>query len=204
MKVYDVDEIKELTKQKEAEKKKKDPEGNKSKENEALKEATSNTLEDQEDTSYSLEEYDKAKTKVLKYVLFKKRAKGEIRKKFNGKIDEDLLEEIIKELEENGYVNDEEYIKRFYAEYMALKDLSLCEIKYKLMLKGVPLEQIENYIFSNREELMEYEKRSARNIVRKKFPEADDHEIKFYLMKKSYNTESIKNALEFRHNNLEE
>ena len=37
---------------------------------------------------YTVEEFDKEKTKVLKYVLYKKRSENEIRKKFEREIEE--------------------------------------------------------------------------------------------------------------------
>ena len=45
-----------------------------------------------------LEEYDKNKTKVLKYVIYKKRSENEIRRKFQNDIDSNMLEDIIEEL----------------------------------------------------------------------------------------------------------
>ena len=57
-----------------------------------------------------VEEYDKLKTKVLKYIIYKKRTEKEIRQKFSKTIDEDILEDIIDELKENGYIDDLNYI----------------------------------------------------------------------------------------------
>ena len=50
-----------------------------------------------------LEQYDKNKTKVLKYVIYKKRSENEIKRKFEKDIDSNMLEEIIADLKENGY-----------------------------------------------------------------------------------------------------
>lgn len=61
---------------------------------------------------YTLEEFDKYKTKVLKYVLYKKRTKYEVKQKFQKDIPEDLLDEIIENLEENEYLSDEIYIRK--------------------------------------------------------------------------------------------
>ena len=47
---------------------------------------------------YTVEEFDKEKTKVLKYVLYKKRSENEIRRKFEKEIGSDLLEDIIEYL----------------------------------------------------------------------------------------------------------
>ena len=145
---------------------------------------------------YTIEEYDKEKTKVLKYVIYKKRTIREIKTKFKTLIDENMLEDIIEELKENGYISDENYIKRAVSEYMALKNLSIKEIKYKLISKGVPNSMVEEYASENIEELEEYEQKSADNIVIKKITNMDETEIKVYLLKKGYREESIKNAMQ--------
>ena len=86
---------------------------------------------------YTIEEFDNAKTKVLKYVLYKKRTVQEIKQKFSTSIENELLEEVIEELKQIGYVSDESYMQRAVVEFMALKNLSIKEIKYKLMAKGI-------------------------------------------------------------------
>ena len=98
---------------------------------------------------YSIEEFkqiDKYKTKVLKYVLYKKRTKYEIIQKFEKDIPEEILEQIIEDLEENGYISDENYINRAVDEFISLKTLSIKEIKYKLFSKGIKSNIIEDYI----------------------------------------------------------
>ena len=45
-----------------------------------------------------IEEFDKLKTKVLKYVLYKKRTEQEVWQKFSKEFDEDILEDIQKAL----------------------------------------------------------------------------------------------------------
>ena len=143
---------------------------------------------------YTIEEYDKEKTKVLKYVIYKKRTEREIRTKFKSIIEEDMLEDILEELKENGYISDESYIERAVNEFMALKNLSIKEIKYKLMSKGISSNLVEDYVQKNEEELNEYEQKSADNIVLKKSVNMDEIEIKQYLIKKGYTEEHIKNA----------
>jgi len=61
---------------------------------------------------YTIEEFDKQKTKVLKYILYKKRTKYEVKQKFHKEIPEELLKEIIQDLEENNYISDETYIRK--------------------------------------------------------------------------------------------
>ena len=84
---------------------------------------------------YTIEEFDNAKTRVLKYVLYKKRTEHEVRVKFRTAYEEGLLEDVIAYLKEAGYINDIEYIEK------AIK-----EMKYKLQLKGINKEDIEAYM----------------------------------------------------------
>lgn len=144
---------------------------------------------------YNVEEYDREKTKVLKYVIYKKRTIREIKTKFKSIINENMLEDILKELEENGYIGDEMYVSRASSEYIALKNLSIKELKYKLSSKGIASGIIEDYISKNIEELEEYERKSAENIAIKRAVNMDENDIKAYLMKKGYKEENIKEAI---------
>ena len=47
---------------------------------------------------YTIEEFDKEKTRILKYILYKKRTEQEIRRKYSKEIEENLLEDIIEYL----------------------------------------------------------------------------------------------------------
>ena len=70
----------------------------------------------------NIEEFDKLKTKVLKYIMYKKRTEREIIQKFSSSVDQNLLEDVIEHLKEIGYINDENYIER------AVNELSLIHI----------------------------------------------------------------------------
>ena len=145
---------------------------------------------------YTVEEFDKQKTKVLKYILYKKRSENEVRKKFEKEIEGNLLEDIIAYLKEAKYIDDREYIRKTINNFMALKNLSIREIEYKLYSKGIRKEDIEDYIYENKEELNQYEIKSAKNIANKKVTSLEIEEIKQYLMKKGYKRENINTALE--------
>ena len=80
------------------------------------------------------EELDKLKTKVLKFVLYKKRTENEVREKFSDE-DENKLNDVIENLKENNYINDRDYIERSIKEFKSLKNLSIKEINYKLLQK---------------------------------------------------------------------
>ena len=143
---------------------------------------------------YSASEFDSLKTKILKYVLYKKRTEAEIRQKFS-EYSTDILDDAIDYLKEAGYVSDEDYIERSIKEFMALKNMSIKELTYKLQSKGIAKFQIEEYVSNHKEELVEYEIQSAKNIIRKKSPQ-EKEEIEAYLYKKGYISEAIKLAEE--------
>ena len=145
---------------------------------------------------YTIEEFDKEKTKVLKYIIYKKRSEQEIRNKFAKTIDENMLEDIIEYLKEANYINDKEFIEKTINNFKILKNLSIKEMKYKLMAKGLNKDDIEDYFYENKEELEEYETKSASNIIYKKSDSMEQDEIKQYLLKKGYKRDSINKAFE--------
>ena len=145
---------------------------------------------------YTIEEFDKEKTRVLRYILYKKRSEQEVRTKFERTIDGELLEDIIEYLKEAKYINDKEYIEKTVNNFKILKNLSIREIQYKLMAKGLKRNDIEDYIYENKEELEEYETKSASNIIYKKSASMESEDIKQYLLKKGYKIENINKAME--------
>lgn len=142
-----------------------------------------------------LEEYDRNKTKVLKYVLYKKRSESEIKRKFENDIDSNMLDDIILDLKDNGYIDDTIYVERAVNEFMALKNMSLKQIKYKLMSKGIESNTIEDYFYNNVDRLNEYEINSAKNLIAKK-SDCDVSEIVQMLLKKGFEYDNVKEAIE--------
>ena len=149
----------------------------------------------QELSSYSIEEFDKAKTRVLKYIVFKKRTEKEVRDKFFKDYSEELLNSVIENLKELKYIDDIEYVKRAVAEFMAIKTLSQWEIKYKLLSKGINSDTIEKYFEENSDILYDYELKSAKNILKKKQGE-DEQKVKSYLIRKGYKQDIIREVYE--------
>ncbi len=135
---------------------------------------------------YSIEEFDKEKTKVFKYITYKKRTEQEVRNKFKNEIDEDMLEDIIEYLKEANYINDYEFVEKQVREYMLLKTMSIKEIKYKLYEKGIERKIIEQYIDNNYDELNEYEQSCIEKIKAKKSGAMEEQEIEQYLYRKGY------------------
>lgn len=144
---------------------------------------------------YSITEFDEIKTKVLKYVLYKKRTEAEVRRKFSN-IEDILLDDVINYLKEEKYIDDMNYIKRAVNEFVNINTLSIKEIKYKLQSKGLDYDLIEQYIDNNMEKLLEYERKSAKKIYAKKINNFNNNDIVNFLLKKGYKKENIKTILE--------
>lgn len=145
---------------------------------------------------YTIEEFDKEKTKVMNYILYKKRTEQEVKNKFSQAIQKEILCDIIDYVKEAGYLDDSEYIERAVREFQALKSLSIKEIAYKLYAKGIDKDKLEDYLYDNKDKLEEYELTSAKKVVAKKEKDMEQDEIKQYLMKKGYKHETIKEVLE--------
>lgn len=143
---------------------------------------------------YSLEELDIAKTKILKYVLYKKRTEHEVREKFSD-MDDDLLEDIIVFLKEEKYVDDKDYIRRCVNDFMKLNTLSIKEISYKLYQKGLNKSLVDEYICDNKEELLQYEINCAKKIILKK-SQSEIGEVKNFLYRKGYLSETVGIAID--------
>ena len=135
-----------------------------------------------------LKEFDEQKTKVFKYITYKKRTEQEVRNKFRGQIKEEMLEDIIEYLKDAHYLDDYEFIEKQVREYMNLKTMSIKEMKYKLATKGLDRKLIEEYIENNYEELKEYEDRCIEKVKAKKAG-ATEEEILQYLYRKGYKCE---------------
>lgn len=144
-----------------------------------------------------LVEFDNLKTKVLKYIVYKKRTEREVRQKFSSSsVDQNLLDDVIENLKENGYINDESYIQRAMNEFLAINTLSLKEIRNKLYAKGLERDIIDTYFSNHEEQLEEYEIACAKKIAIKKQTQMEQTDIENFLYRKGYTKESVRLAFE--------
>ena len=143
-----------------------------------------------------IKEFEKNKSKVMNYIIYKKRSEYEVKNKFSQTIEQEMLNNIIEYLKEAGYIDDSKYIKRTVDEFIALKNMSVKEIENKLYCKGINSNLIKDYIYEHKEELDEYELESAKKIVIKKNNLLNKEEIEQYLIKKGYKSEIISIAIE--------
>ena len=141
------------------------------------------------------ERIDKLRTKMLKYIMYKKRTEEEVRQKFSEENENDV-EDAIEYFKEQKYIDDEDYVKRAVREFMALKNLSIKEVEYKICQKGIKKTLVNEYVCKNKEDMLEYEISSAKAIILKKKNNSEENEIRDYLYKKGYMSESINIAFD--------
>ncbi len=137
------------------------------------------------------EKIDKLRSKMLKYILYKKRTEQEIRQKFCEE-DENAVEDAIEYFKELNYINDFNYVQRSVQEFINLKSLSIKEITYKLCQKGVNKKIVDEYVRKHEDELVEYEINSAKKIWQKKIQSLDENAVKDFLYKKGYRQDVIR------------
>ena len=140
-------------------------------------------------------EEDKLKSKVFKYITYKKRTENEIRQKFANE-NQDILDNVIEYFKSQNYINENDYIERSIKEFLALKNLSIKELTYKILQKGVNKKLLDDYIVQNREILVNYELESAKKLILKKSSKMELQDIKKYLFQKGYMSETISIAME--------
>ena len=140
------------------------------------------------------EKIEKLRNKMLKYIVYKKRTEAEIRQKFEEE-DENMVEDAIEYFKELKYIDDSVYVERAIKEYIALRNLSIKEIAYKVCQKGVSKSLVDDYICKNKETMLEYEISSAKNIIKKKQGQ-EEQEIKNFLYKKGFMSESVNIAFD--------
>lgn len=136
-------------------------------------------------------------SKLMKYVIFKKRTENEVRKKCEIlNYNEDYTDEVINYLKDANYINDELYVSKYIKNVMNLKRSSITEIKIDLLKRGVKEEIIENEILKNYEELNSFELNSAINLAVKKYKIYETEKIRKYLFNKGYTFNNISKAID--------
>jgi len=140
------------------------------------------------------EEYLKARISAFKFITFKRRTIKETENKLRSlDINPEYIDEIIDELIELEYLNDEIYIQKFTEKS---NKLSLNMVKLKLREKGISKELIDKFFADN--ELDEISK--IKVILEKKNFNIDlsvdeQNKIKVYLLRKGFNRNDIEEAI---------
>lgn len=140
------------------------------------------------------EEFDKLRSKVLRYSLYKKRTEKEVHDKFINE-NQAYMDAIIEFLIEDEYLDENKYIEEYVYESTLLRNQSIKAIEYKLIEKGIDKNKIRQYLSVNDDDLLLYEIKSAKNLLKKR-ENLDAEKNISYLLNKGYRIENIRKAVE--------
>lgn len=134
-------------------------------------------------------------SKLMKYVIFKKRTEHEVREKCKTlNYTSEYIDEIIDYLKEAEYINDDIYITKYINNLLKLKNSSVAEVKLDFMKRGIDFDKVDSDLV---ESLYEHEKESAIYLAAKKYKSGDSiDKIKRYLNGKGYVYANISNAID--------
>lgn len=134
-------------------------------------------------------------SKLMKYVIFKKRTEYEVREKCKTlNYTSDYIDEVIDYLKEAEYINDGIYITKYISNILKLKKSSVAEVKLDFMKRGIDFDRVNSDLLDS---LYEHEKESANYLANKKYKSGDSiDKIKRYLNGKGYVYSNISNAID--------
>ena len=93
------------------------------------------------------EEYIKARSRAIKYIMYKMRTRLEVYNKLKElEFSEKEINNVIEDLTQLEYINDEEYAKKFISSNIKTKKLSKSVLRLKLKNKGISDEIIDKYL----------------------------------------------------------
>lgn len=140
--------------------------------------------------------FEIGKDVAIRYIMFKKRTEREVVCKLELlNYSPTIIEKIIIYLKDAKYIDDEVYLKKYFAELKAIKNWSIKHVKQDLYNRGCEC------TISN-EELLNYELQSIKNLYDKynlKYPNATEEQKEEFikaLRTKGFLYENIKKIIE--------
>lgn len=153
-------------------------------------------LTEQELTSYRDEgDYGKWFDKTLNLLSYRQRSEWELRDYLKRKkAPEEHVEKILNKLSINGYVDDQQFAKRWVENRRLLKPTSRRKLMMELKQKHISPNIIDKALADDKEQIDERE--ILKELVEKKRARYPD-KLKFmqYLARQGYNYDDIKSAL---------
>lgn len=129
------------------------------------------------------------KDKAILYIGISKKTSFEVVKKLKGlKAAPLVIDQIISELEELGYIDDNEYVKAYIRQNIKLKKYSIYEITQKLLQKGVNPSIIDGEIEKLKDS--NYESEVIENLFRSKLKSFDKLKQRAYLFRRGFKSQN--------------
>lgn len=139
-----------------------------------------------------------AKSDAINYISYKIRTIHEVGMKLKEKYPVEVVEEAIEYLNQNGYLNDEQYAEKFINEKKKLGKLSKRELSYKLIEKGINRELIEKVLDEVGYDETEYAEKIVSKLGKAK-DKKEEARVKNYLYRKGFPKETIDKIMKHNH-----
>ena len=154
-------------------------------------EITDDILEEYQDESA----YGKWFDKTLNLLSFRLRSEWELRDYLRRKdCPPEIIEKILNKLSINGYVNDEQFAKRWVENRRLLKSTSRRKLMMELKQKRIPSDIVDRVLAEDKEETDEREVLRAL-IAKKRARYPDQQKFMMYLARQGYGYDDIKSVL---------
>ncbi len=138
-------------------------------------------------------EYIKARGRAIKYIMYKTRTAKEVYDKLlELEFNEDVINQVIFDLEQLEYINDDEYTKKFIESNKKSKKISKSMIKLKLKNKGIDNEIVEKYFEElNFNDFEAIEKLLVKKKFNNELPFEEKNKIIAYCVRKGFSLEDV-------------
>lgn len=138
-------------------------------------------------------EYIKARGRAIKYIMYKMRTGKEVYDKLlELEFNEDVINQVIFDLEQLEYINDDEYTKKFIESNKKSKKISKSMIKLKLKNKGIDNEIVEKYLEElNFNDFEAIEKLLVKKKFNNELPFEEKNKIIAYCVRKGFSLEEV-------------
>ncbi len=140
----------------------------------------------------------KSKKIALRYILFKMRTESEVKSKLNEQgYDDEVIDEVITNLKELGYINDSIYVEKFIKDAVNIKNQGINRIRYELQLRGINNSEVEDKL-----QALDYDEEiKLKPLIERKiktYKDIDDktiNKIKTYFIRKGYSHKLVNNLI---------
>ncbi len=139
------------------------------------------------------------KQRAFRLLGRRQHSSSELRRKlWNKDYEQKLIDEVIGDLQKNGYLNDSDFIRAFVAEKSKTKNWSSKKIKGELFKRGLPAKSIDGTLFtepkdSDSENAMKLAKKKYQILIKRNLEPKDlRNKLSTYLFSKGFEYELIK------------
>lgn len=110
----------------------------------------------------------RAYQKALELLGYRARSKTELRRRLRQEVDSnEVVEEVLEQLEQDGYIDDEEFARMFIRDRIRLKPRGPYKIASELGQKGIDPDRARDLFFQELEEMDTTEIQLAREVAEK-------------------------------------